>query len=197
MWLHICMAGPMTAYRCDVTSILVVQMVCQPTNFCLLYLLWDNTYFVGENIYHSTYGWPPVWLIWNQQLLLHQNYQQICLFGWKTGGQPYVPLRREHSIKFVNKLGHLGREPCGQSYKASTIVIYDSRVVNYERKLFIRLATGLVVMGRDSCPKGRGFESWHWILDGHFLTYICCKNCDVCFKRPKINEKDAGVGPFF
>ena len=30
---------------------------------------------------------------------------------------------------------------CGQSYKASTIVIYDSRVVNYERKLFIRLAT--------------------------------------------------------
>ena len=47
---------------------------------------------------------------------------------------------------------------CGQSYKASTIVIYDtrvvpdlkilnSRVVNYERKLFIRLplVTGLVV----------------------------------------------------
>ena len=32
---------------------------------------------------------------------------------------------------------------CGQSYKASTIVIYDSRVVNYERKLFIRLATEL------------------------------------------------------
>ena len=41
----------------------------------------------------------------------------------------------------------------GQSYKASTIVIYDSRlentphydsiVVNYERKLFIRLATDL------------------------------------------------------
>ena len=29
---------------------------------------------------------------------------------------------------------------CGQSYKASTIVIYDSRFVNYERKLFIRLA---------------------------------------------------------
>ena len=27
----------------------------------------------------------------------------------------------------------------GQSYKASTIVIYDSRLVNYERKLFIRL----------------------------------------------------------
>ena len=27
---------------------------------------------------------------------------------------------------------------------------------------------GLVVMGRDSCSKGLGFESWHHILDGHF-----------------------------
>ena len=31
-----------------------------------------------------------------------------------------------------------------------------------------------------------------------FVTYICCKNCnDVYLKRPKINEKEAGVGPFF
>ena len=42
-----------------------------------------------------------------------------------------------------------------------------------------------MVMGRDSLSKGRGFESWHRILDGH-----------VCLKRPKINEKEAGVGPF-
>ena len=36
------------------------------------------------------------------------------------------------------------------------------------------------------------------ILDGHFFTYICCKNCnDVGLKRPKINWKEAGVGPFF
>jgi len=35
------------------------------------------------------------------------------------------------------------------------------------------------------------------ILDGHFFTYICFKNCNVCLKRPKINEKEAGVGPFF
>ena len=49
MWLHICMAGPMMAYRCDVTSVLAAQMPCWPTNFCLLllsavpyftYLLW-------------------------------------------------------------------------------------------------------------------------------------------------------------
>ena len=27
---------------------------------------------------------------------------------------------------------------------------------------------GLVVMGGDSCSKGRGFESQHRLLDGHF-----------------------------
>ena len=44
----------------------------------------------------------------------------------------------------------------GQSYKASTIVIYDSRVVNYERKLFIRLATDLLVI--DNTLKRTYFE---------------------------------------
>ena len=33
-------------------------------------------------------------------------------------------------------------------------------------------------MGGDSRPKGRGFESRYWILDGHFLTFICCKICN-------------------
>ena len=53
-----------------------------------------------------------------------------------------------------------------------------------------------MVLGDDSCSKGRGFESRHHILDGHVFTFICCKNCIVCLKRPKINEKEAGVGPF-
>ena len=55
---------------------------------------------------------------------------------------------------------------------------------------------GLVIMVRDSRSKSCGFKSRHCILDGHFFTYICCKNCIVCLKRPKINEKEAGVGPF-
>ena len=30
-----------------------------------------------------------------------------------------------------------------------------------------------------------------------FFTLICCKNCiNICLKRPKINEKEVGVGPF-
>ena len=33
----------------------------------------------------------------------------------------------------------------------------------------------LVDMGRDSLSKGRGFESRHRILDGHFFINICCK----------------------
>ena len=44
-------------------------------------------------------------------------------------------------------------------------------VINYDRKMFIRLATGLVVMGGDSCTEGRGFESRRCILDGHLEIF--------------------------
>ena len=58
---------------------------------------------------------------------------------------------------------------------------------------------GTVVMGDDSCLKGCGFESWRCILDGHLDIFHInfSKNCIVCLERPKINEKEAGVGPFF
>ena len=43
-----------------------------------------------------------------------------------------------------------------------------------------------MVMGGDSCFKGREFESWHHILDEHFLTYLfVVKNCNVCLKSLK------------
>ena len=52
-------------------------------------------------------------------------------------------------------------------------------------------------MGGDSCSKGRSFKSQRHILDGHFFTYICCKNWnDVCLKRPKNKRKRGRVGPF-
>ena len=44
---------------------------------------------------------------------------------------------------------------------------------------------GLVVMGVDSDAKGREFESRDHVLDGHFFTFICCKNCNVCLKGRK------------
>ena len=54
---------------------------------------------------------------------------------------------------------------------------------------------GLVVMGGGSRSKGRGFESRHHILDGHFSHIFVVKICNVCLKRPKIIEKEARVGP--
>ena len=57
---------------------------------------------------------------------------------------------------------------------------------------------GLVVMGGDFCSKGFGFKFQHCILDGHFFTFISCKNCNgVSLKRPKINNKRGRGGPIF
>ena len=56
-----------------------------------------------------------------------------------------------------------------------------------------------MVMGENSHSEGRGFESQCHILDGRdiFSHRFVVKNCIVCFGRPKINEKEAGIGPFF
>ena len=54
-------------------------------------------------------------------------------------------------------------------------VRYNSRVIIYDCRGFIRLATGLVVMGGDSCSKGREFESRNHILDGHFSQLFVVK----------------------
>ena len=37
------------------------------------------------------------------------------------------------------------------------------------RNIFEGRSPGLVVMGGDSCSKGRGFESQRRILDGHYI----------------------------
>ena len=29
-----------------------------------------------------------------------------------------------------------------------------------------------------------------------FFTFVCCKNCNLCLKKMKINEKEVGVGQF-
>ena len=54
-----------------------------------------------------------------------------------------------------------------------------------------------MVMGRDSRSKGHGFDSQHHLLDGHFFTYICCKNCSVCLNRPNIKRKRGWGWPIF
>ena len=50
-------------------------------------------------------------------------------------------------------------------------------------------------MGSDYQSEGRGFEYQYIpVLDGHFFTLICWKNCAIV--SLKINEKEAGNGPF-
>ena len=49
-----------------------------------------------------------------------------------------------------------------------------------------------MVMGGDSCSKGREFESRHRILDGHF-TFICCKSCNVSLNGRKLMKKRPGL----
>ena len=36
-----------------------------------------------------------------------------------------------------------------------------------------------MVMGGDSSSEVNGFESLHQILDGYYVTYNCCKVCNV------------------
>ena len=54
----------------------------------------------------------------------------------------------------------------------------------------------LVVMGGVSFSKGREFESWHRILNGSFSHLFVVKMQCVC-ERMKMDEKEAGVSPFF
>ena len=55
-----------------------------------------------------------------------------------------------------------------------------------------------MVMEDDSCLRGLGLESRCHILDGHdiFSHRFVVKNCIVSLKRLKVNEKEAGDGPF-
>ena len=51
-------------------------------------------------------------------------------------------------------------------------------------------------MGGDSCSEGCWFKSQHGILDGHFSHIFDVKIVMFVWKRPKISDKEAGVGPF-
>ena len=52
---------------------------------------------------------------------------------------------------------------------------------------------GLVVMWGDSISEGRGFESQHCIIDGHFFTYIVVKMFVWKDENKQIRGRD---GPF-
>ena len=62
----------------------------------------------------------------------------------------------------------------------------------------IKIICVLMVREWDSCSDGRGFISQHRILDGHFSTLICYKNCfDVCLKKTETKRKRSRGWPIF
>ena len=74
----------------------------------------------------------------------------------------------------------------------------ERKNIHKEEKLlrYKQLGLGLVVNGDVSSSNGRGFESRWCILDGHFFTMICCKNCINCLKKTENKRKRGEVGPF-
>ena len=56
---------------------------------------------------------------------------------------------------------------------------------------------GVVVLGGDSWPRRRDFESLLWLLQ-NWLCFTCiCFKIELFLKRPKMNEKEAVSGNFF
>ena len=54
-----------------------------------------------------------------------------------------------------------------------------------------------MVMGRDSRPEGRGFESWHRILDGHFSHIFVVKLYCLFEKTENKQKRGRGWSIFF
>ena len=54
-----------------------------------------------------------------------------------------------------------------------------------------------MVMERDPRPRvvGSNLGTVYWM--DIFSHIFVVKNCNVCLKRLKINEKEVGIGPFF
>ena len=68
--------------------------------------------------------------------------------------------------------------------KISAAKVFPSTCCGYGRQLMIERS-----WVRIQAP----YTGWIW----HFSHLFVTNNCNVCLKRPKINEKEAGVGPFF
>ena len=54
-----------------------------------------------------------------------------------------------------------------------------------------------MVMGRDSHSKGRGFKSWHRILDGHFFTHIFVVKIEMFVEKAENKRKRGRGRPIF
>ena len=90
--------------------------------------------------------------------------------------------------KWMNLKNHPGNvfsiNPC-----TSHLLFYLFGHIKLKTFFLLYGSSGLVVMEGDSSSEGCGFKFQHHILGGHFFTFICCKNCNVCLKRQNILER--------
>ena len=54
-------------------------------------------------------------------------------------------------------------------------------------------SAGQVVMGEDLFSRGCGFESQHWILDGHFSHQFVAKIAKIVYLKKTENEQKSGL----
>ena len=108
-------------------------------------------------------------------------------------------LYKFRSMWQIRLLDQRGSEPSSSRYrqKASQYLGKPNRKGWYISLWTTGRSPGLVVMGEDSCSTCCEFESHHCILDGHFSHLSDVKIVLFVLKRPKINKKEARVGPFF
>ena len=71
-----------------------------------------------------------------------------------------------------------------EMFCAPDFIVAQTDVFALKCAKYVTRSPGLVVMGDDSCLRGRGFESRRHILDEMTLfKLICCKKCIVCLKK--------------
>ena len=65
---------------------------------------------------------------------------------------------------------------------------------NILQKKKIRMSPGLVIMGDDSCSRGRRFESRRRILDGNDIFHVDLLRKLNCLLEKSINKRKRGLG---
>ena len=103
-----------------------------------------------------------------------KEYHKIFNYFQLAGTKMYWPIVLAYTQWRILFSNTLKGQPEG-SAACLPCKLFKHFVVHIKYLIFLGGSPGLVVIGRDSHSKGRGFESRHCILDGHFFTSICCK----------------------
>ena len=136
---------------------------------------------------------PPLWPVW----------EIYCT--WGSFSKIILPKSFTFVGNFCNGFIFLVKSFLGNFKVPDYQIIHASHLKCVE--LYLALKPNLWPIGREPWSSGYGRRltflrswvripapdaGWTW----HFFTLNCCKTCIVCLKRPKINEKEAVVGPF-